>query len=168
MSEHNFAGLAFKDLLEKHPEMFDLTGVPEKIAKTIKDTQALDAKNAAARTDPKKELRKEYNRLLNEHFNLKQQAQGAENRVNESAGQIRNDEQRLTILLNEKAKTESPKGLYYIERSIVKLEEELTNEKQKYSRLRTENLNAVKALKAFDGARLVAVKAELDAPTPKV
>ncbi len=168
MSQHNYAGLAFKDLLENHPEVLDLTGLDAKINATTKASQALHAKNDAARTDPRQELRKEYNRLLNERFNLKQHAQGAENRVNESAGQIRNDEQRLTFLLNEKAKTESPKGLRNIERSIVDLEEALANEKQKYNRLRTENMNAAKGLKAFDDARLVALKAELDAPSPKV
>jgi hypothetical protein len=162
-----YFGLAAKAEQEKHPETFDITGLDEKITKTLKDCRALHAKNDAAKTDPRQELRKEYSRLLNDHFNLKQQAQGAENRVNESAGQIRNHEQRLTILLNRKAETESAIGLRNIENAIVRLEGELAEEKQKYSRLRTENLNAVKALKAFDGARLVALKAELDAPAPK-
>ena len=110
--------------------------------------------------------RKEYNRLLNDHFNLKQWVRGCEIRVNESANQIRNHEQRLNFLLMEKKATESPKGQRTIENSIVRLEGEIAEEKLKYNALRTENNQAVKQLKAFDVARLEALKAELD--TPKI
>ena len=50
MSEHNYAGLLFKTNLEKYPEVFTIN--PEKldktIAQTIKNTQALHAKNDEA------------------------------------------------------------------------------------------------------------------------
>lgn len=167
MYEHhlNYAGLLFKTNLEQHPEVFTTT--PEKldkaIAQTIKNTQALHAKNDEARSTMT-DQRKEYNRLLNDHFNLKQWVRGCEVRVNESANQIRNHEQRLNSLLIEKKATESPKGQRTIEHAIVRIEGEIAEEKLKYNSLRTENNHAVKQLKAFDVARLEALKAQLDAP----
>lgn len=166
----SYLGLYIKENLKNRPEDFIINEdeVNAKIAKTLKACQALQAKNATAKSDPKQPLREEYNKLVNDHFNLKQWVRSCETRVNESAGQIRNDEQRLNSLLIQKTKMESPTGQRTIENAIVRVEDEIAEEKTKYNKLRTENLNAVKALKAFDGARMTALKAELDAPPPKL
>jgi hypothetical protein len=167
MSEHNYAGMLFKHNIENHPDVFIIN--PEKlekaIAQTIKTTQAIHAKNDEAKGHLP-EQRKEYNRLLNDHFNLKQWVRSCEIRVNESAGQIHNLEQRLTSLLIEKKAIESPKGQRTIENAIVRLEGEIAEEKSNYNSLRTENNRAVKQLKSFDVARLEELKTELD--TPKI
>ena len=165
MSEHNYAGLFFKTNLEQHPEVFtiDEEKLNKQIAATTAKAQALHAKNDAAKeTAPDK--RKELNRLLNDHFNLKQWVLGCEIRVNESAGQIRNLEQRINTQIAEKERTESPLGKRNIEHAIVGLEGELAEEKNKYESLRRENQQAVRQLKAFDVSRIDGLKAELDAP----
>lgn len=166
MSEHNYFAMTVKAQMEKDPSVLILD--PEKLDKTIAQTvakvQALHAKNDKAKNIAP-EKRQELNRLLNEHFNLKQWVRGCEVRVNESAEQIRNLEHRINTQIAEKEKTESPLGKRNLEHGIVLLEGELAEEKNKYETLRRENLSAVKQLKAFDVSRIDALKAELE---PKV
>jgi hypothetical protein len=163
MSEHSYLGLAFKVNLEKNPKLMDLSNLDETLAATNKRIQALHAKNDRAKANAP-DKRKELNRLLNDHFNLKQWVLGCEIRVNESAGQIRNLEQRINTQIAEKERTESPLGKRNIEHAIVGLEGELAEEKNKYESLRRENQQAVRQLKAFDVSRIDGLKAELDAP----
>jgi hypothetical protein len=162
MSEHNIFPLFVKENLRTRPQDFSITDAD---IRNIEQAQA--ARRAAhdkANPPDAKEQRKEYNRLLNDHFNLKQWVRGCEVRVNESAGQIRNIEQRLNSLIIEKQQIESPLGQRNIEHAIVRLEGELADEKAKYEALRKENIQAVRQLKSFDVTRLEALKAELDAP----
>jgi predicted nucleic acid-binding Zn-ribbon protein len=168
MSEHNYAVIFFKDNLEKRPQDFTINEqqLSKQIASTIKASQELHAKNDAMK-DGRHELRKEYNRLLNDHFDLKQWVRSCENRVNESAGQIRNHETRLTLLLEQKKTMESPLGLRTLEVQLVRLEEELAHEKEHYERLKKENREAVNRLKGFNLQRIADLKKELDTPPPK-
>lgn len=165
MSEHNYFGLAATQNLKEHPEWFDRSfeAVNEAARKATVAAQALHTKNDAGKINAP-EQRNELNRLLNDHFNLKQWVRGCEVRVNESANKIRNIEQRINSLIVEKQKIESPLGQRGCEHRIVLLEGELAEEKEKYEALRKENLQAVRQLKAFDVARLEVLKAELDAP----
>jgi hypothetical protein len=170
MSEHNYFALTVKAQMEKDPSVFefDLKKFEEQQKKML---AARDARFADDNPpDPYTELRNEYNRLFNDHFNLKQWVRGCENRVNESAGQIRNIEERFNSLLEQKKTTESPLGKRNIENAMLRVEDEITAEKSKYNSLRTENVQAVKQLKAFDVVRLEALKTELDNQlnTPKV
>lgn len=164
MSQENYFALTVRAQMEKDPSVFefDLKKFEEQQKKML---AARDARFAADNPlDPHTELRKEYNRLLNDHFNLKQWVRGCEVRVNESAGQIRNIEQRINSKITEKQATESPLGQRNHERAIVNLEGELAEAKEKFEALRKENVQAVRQLKTFDVTQLEALKAELDAP----
>ena len=171
MSEHNYAGLLFKDNLRKNPDLFGHIGpdgelsesLQKQLAASAKERQARDAKNTEMRNTAQ-ELRKEYNQLRQQLFDLKQWVHSSETRLNESAGQIRNIEQQFNSLLEQKKATESPKGQHNIERTILRLETELTEEKKKHKSLSLENESAVRQLKAFDVSRIDALKAELEAP----
>jgi hypothetical protein len=165
MSEHsgNYLGMAFKANLEKNPKLMDLSNIDETIKATIGKSQALHAKNDAAKENAP-DKRKELNRLLNDHFNLKQWVKGCEVRVNESAGQIRNIELRINAEIVEKQKIESPLGQRGCEHRILLLEGELVEAKANYEKIRRENQQAARQLKNFDVSRIDALKAELDAP----
>lgn len=164
MSEHSLLPLVFKANIAKHGlKDFVLTeeSIEQATSKVIKERQALDKKNAELRNDDGA-IRKELNHLVNAHFDLKQWVKACENKINESSAQIRNLEQRLNNLIVQKQQMESPLGQRTLEHRITLLEGELAEEKKKFEKLRKENTTAIRQLKAFDVAKMEALKAELE------
>lgn len=119
----------------------------------------------------KEDLHKEYNQLRQTLFNLKQDAKCFEIRTNDAAGNVRLVEQRISDALKLK-KAASAEGNLRGERSaeqaIQRLETELVNAQEAFTKNRNWNTQAARALKAFDGhARIEELRLALDAPLPE-
>lgn len=82
-SEGSYLGMAFRDNLEKHPEVFV---IPDDIAVTIEKKQAV-RRAAEDAAKPKEPIKVELARLRNQLFLLEQGARGSETRVNNTSGQ---------------------------------------------------------------------------------
>lgn len=171
MSEHNYAALAFKHEREKNPALMDFSNLDSQIAKVIKDRQALDAKNAEARSTLP-ELRKEYNQLRQKLFDLKQDVRCYEQRCNDAAGTIRLLEQRINDGLKQKkaaAEASNFRGERSFEHQVTLLEANLTDAQEDFNKNKAWSGQAARTLKAFDGhARIAELKTILDAPLPVV
>jgi hypothetical protein len=157
MSEHNYAGLAFKDQLEQHPEVFDLTGLTEKINATTKAAHERHAANDLAR-DTKRGIntpRAIYNKLRKELFDLQEQARGAGTRLNNAAADEREFQSRVEALLIRKKKAVVDGALgeeRCIERGLLAQENELLDSRERLLALQRDNQRAVRALKDWEAA----------------
>lgn len=179
MSEQNFAGMAFRENLKRNPDFYAHIGpdggLSEQLLKQLADSakarQALDAKNAEARTN-KPDLRKEYDALRQRLFNLKQDARCYEIRTNEAANKIRNIEQNIDNLLRLKAAANEAgnlRGVRMYEQSVERVERELTDAQEEFDKNKRWSGQAVRALKAFDGvARIEELKLLLEQPVIEV
>ena len=147
----------------------DMSGLDAQIAKTIKDRQALDAKNAEERSTLP-ELRKEYNQLRQKLFDLKQDVRCYEQRCNDAAGTIRLLEQRINDILKQKkaaAEASNFRGERSFEHQVALLEANLTDAQEDFNKNKAWSGQAARALKAFDGdARIVELKLILEGSLP--
>src|SRR5260370_41964880 len=102
MSEHNYAGLIFRNEREQHPEWFTMTeeAVNAAAKRATDAAQALHKLNDAAK--PREPVRVEYNRLRKLLFDLQQHAKYMEINCNEWAGNVKLLEQRITDFLKQK------------------------------------------------------------------
>jgi septal ring factor EnvC (AmiA/AmiB activator) len=103
---------------------------------------------------PKSDPQREYDLLVQKHFNLKQNLRSSENRLNEGAGQVRLCEERIAAKVKERDSMESPLGKHNCERSIDNLEFELDDLQAKFKQLRRENAQALSDLKSFEAEKL--------------
>jgi len=164
MTTHNTFELYAKDSLAKHPEIFDLSGLDEKIAATVADSQALIALNAAARDQKDAEgleLEREYNALRLEFHNLREDARCCEIRVKEHAAKICNIEKELQTLRVILAAADNPRLEKAIKHRISLHEGELADTKDQHHRDVAYNRAAVKKLRSFDQKRLSALYSAL-------
>jgi hypothetical protein len=166
---HNYAGLAFKDQLEKHPEVFDLTGLDAKINATTKAAHERHAANDLARetklgVNTPKAI---YNKLRKELFDLQEQARGAETRVNNEAATVRMFQSQIEDLLKRKKKAVVDGALgeeRRIERGLLAQENELLDSRERLLKLQRDNHRAVQALKDWktaNGAQLAELQKEI-------
>ena len=171
MSEHNYAGLAFKENLENHPEMYDLTGLDEKPKATQQQIAARDAANKLQRETKLgiNEPRAIYNRLRKELFDLQEQARGAETRVNNEAVTVRMYQSQIEDLLKRKKKAIADGALgeeRNIERRLLAEENDLLDSRERLLKLQRNNHCAVRALKDWqtaNGAQLAELQKEIGA-----
>jgi len=164
MSEKNYAGLAFKIALEKHPETFivtdaDITSIEQGQAARRKAMDIINSKPEPARI--------EYNRLRKQLYDLQQEAKNTEIYANTAAGAVRLLETRINDLLKRK-KSATEANLLGEERTcehqIQQLETELLDVKTEFNRAVLQSARAGRALKAFDGhQRIRELKKELGA-----
>jgi predicted RNase H-like nuclease (RuvC/YqgF family) len=140
-----------------------------KVEEAAKKARA--TRDAAAPPPDKKDLQKEYNRLRQQLFDLKQNAKGFEQRTNDAAGNVELFEQRIDDLLKlKKAATaaDNLRGVRFYEHGIQQLENELADAKEDYEKNHRWSAQAARALKAFDGhGRIAELKAILDSPEKK-
>lgn len=98
---------------------------------------------------------RELDELVQRHFDLKQDARHWEIQVNESAGKIRNCEDRIKVTKKLIDKCESPLGKSNYQAALRRLETtELIDLKNELLRHRRENQKAVDALRAFEAEQL--------------
>lgn len=166
---YNYAGLAFKDQLEKHPEVFDLTGLDAKINATNRAVQERHAASDLAR-DTKLGVntpRAIFNRLRKEKFDLEEGTRGAETRVNNEAANVRMFQSQIEDLLKRKKKAVVDGALgeeRRIERGLLTQENELLDSRERLLKLQRENHRAVQALKDWktaNGAQLAELQKEI-------
>jgi hypothetical protein len=140
-----------------------------KVEEAAKKARA--TRDAAAPPPDKKDLHKEYNRLRQQLFDLKQNAKCFEVRANDAAGNIKLFEQRIDDLLKlKKAAIDAGnlRGERFYEHGIQQLEIELVDAKEDYAKNQRWSAQAARTLKAFDGhGRIAELKALLDAPEKK-
>ncbi|MGE5052910.1 MAG: hypothetical protein ACM3WP_01995 [Acidobacteriota bacterium] len=152
MSQENFAGLLFKTNLEKHPEVFTIN---ESDLSRIEQNQAQRRAQQEKDNPPAKaDLRKEYNQLRQKLFDLQQNAKCFEIRTNESAGKIRLIEERITDLIRLKKNAVAMgnlRGERTYEQSIERVEGELGNAQEEFTKNKHWSAQAARALKEFDG-----------------
>jgi hypothetical protein len=165
MSEHNYAGLQFKHNLEKHPEVFIIDdNTIKQVEETTKQIRA--KQDAEAPAPDKLDLRKEYNRLRQQLFDIQQNAKCYEIRTNEAAGQVHLIEQRITeALKNKKAAIEAHnlRGERMYEWQVTSLETELADAQVELSKNRRWSIEAGRALKNFPSHdRIAELKAMLE------
>ena len=169
MSEHNYAGMAFKANLEKDPSLMTID--LEKIEAHQKQVRA--QRDAAAPPTSKPELRKEYNALRQQLFNLQQNAKALETRTNESADKIHLLEQRLNEALKlkkEASEAGNLRGERTYERQAETLETELLDAQEEYGKNKIWNAQAARAVREFkfnQNERIAELKAILEAPATK-
>lgn len=157
----DFMNVMGKALIEQHPEDFivDPVKLSERTAEIVRSAQAIRKENLERKPAPTN--CEEYNRLRTQHFRLKEDAKYAEIRVNNSAGDIRNAEAKISVLLKQKKETDNPLHERNLERRIVVLEGELQAFKNQYADACKENKRAVEVLKAYDTTRLNELAEEL-------
>jgi len=167
--ELNYAGLVFKNAIEKNPDVFSLEGVNERIAQTIAKSQATASINAAARAEKDTEgleLEREYNELRLKLHSLKEELRGCENQVNEHAAKIRNTDKQLTtlkIMLAAATEANNPLQEKAIKHLITKAECELIDAKNAHHLACRYNRKAVKQLREFDTARIDDLRKQIEA-----
>jgi hypothetical protein len=141
----------------------DFADLAQRAAQTRAD------RDAAAPPPGKADLRKEYNDLRQRLFNLKQDAKTFEIRTNESAGRIRLIEERIDNLLRlkkEAAEMGNLRGERTYEQSLERLETELGDAQEEFSKNKAWNTQATRALKAFDGhGRIEELRLLLETPS---
>lgn len=166
----NILPLFIKENLKNRPEDFVVT---EETCRQIEQAQAKRRAQQEKNAPPpdKKDLNKEYNRLRQQLFDLKQNAKCFESRANDAAGNIKLFEQRIDDLLKlKKAATaaDNLRGVRFYEHGIQQLENELADANEDYAKNHRWSAQAARALKAFDGhGRIAELKALLDAPEAK-
>lgn len=136
-------------------------------ARGTKQAWSVIKQNDAVRGTDAKLLRVELNRLLQEHFDLKQWARSCENRINECVGQIHLHEKRLAGALAEKKTALADENLLMerlVERTILGIENDVASYTKKLSDLKAENSNCLARLRAFNRERIQELKAILDVP----
>lgn len=175
MSEHNYASLAFKHKLKDNPDLFGHIGADGELSEAFKKTQNENLKERQAlraKDDARKvvDVRKEYDRLRQELFGLKENVKNSEIRANTEANEVKGLEDRIADLLKRKiAAVENPRLESGLQHQIDRLEAELLDRKIAANQANHGSINAIQALKAFEGHKRIAeLKAELDAPAPKV
>ena len=164
MSEHNYMNLFFKENLKNRPQDFIINEdeLNKTIAKTVAASQALHAKNDASK--PKPDLRKEYNQLRKQLFDLQQYAKGAETYANNKAGEVKHRESLINDLLKQKKEAIASGNLgqeRFLEHQIVLIETELIDAKIEFNRAKHQSSNAARGLKAFDGHERIAELAKI-------
>lgn len=164
MSEHSYAGLVFKQNLERNPglmdHVFDHESVNKRTTATIQAAQDLDAKNAQLKVEP---VRVQYNTLRKQLFDLQEWAKHAEIYCNSKAGEVKQLERRITdIIKQKKAAVDNPRAERNFEHQIQLLETELLDAEKEFKRAKIQSGNAARGLKAFDGhQRIKELKKEL-------
>jgi len=116
---------------------------------------AMDKANPPAKIEPKVE----YNRLVSQLFDLKQNCKCFEIRVNDFAGQVHQLEGRITEELKEKKRCVAEgnlRGERFYEHRVELLEDELADAKTRLQGARSNNTAAIRALKVFDGHQRIA------------
>jgi hypothetical protein len=160
MTTHNLFELYLKDSVAKHPEVFNLSGLDEKIAATVANSQAITAINTEARAQKDAEgleLEREYNALRLQFHNLREDARCCEIRVKEHAAKICNIEKELQTLRVILAAADNPRLEKAIKHRISLHEGELADTKDLHHRAVAYNRSAVKMLRTFDQKRLSAL-----------
>jgi septal ring factor EnvC (AmiA/AmiB activator) len=121
------------------------------------DFDAIQRKNNernAQRDLPKSDPQREYDLLVQKHFDLKQNLRSSENHLNEASGQVHLIEERIAEKVKERDAVESPLGKRYCERAIDQLEFELDAAITNLKKLRRENSQALSDLKSFEVEKL--------------
>jgi len=123
-------------------------------------------REAAAPPPGKVDLHKEYNQLRQTLFELTQNAKTFETRANDEAGKVRLIEQRINDAIKEKkaaAEVGNLRGERTYEQAIQRLEAELADAQEEFTKNKHWSGRAARTLKAFDGhARIAELKFVLD------
>ncbi|MBZ5687218.1 MAG: hypothetical protein LAP86_19525 [Acidobacteriia bacterium] len=154
MSEQNFFGMARQVLQERNPEIFDMSGLDELLAKGAKERQALDVVNAAKRAarDGSDKPVNELARLRNELFKLELHAKHSEIYTNEIAGQVKLLETNINDALKAKKQASTAGNLgaeRNCEHNIQRLEREQTDLVKEFTRARKVSAGAAVVLKEW-------------------
>jgi hypothetical protein len=128
MSQENYFGLALKATLENNPEVFDLTGLDEQLAKAHKERQALNAKNEEAK--PKQPAAKQLRDLKNQLWLHTRACKDSETLVNNHAADVVARQLNIEDLLKRKKNADGENRLgdvRSLEGQIERVEEELAD-----------------------------------------
>ena len=162
MSEHNYAGMAFKANLEKNPDL--MTVDVAKIDQSQKTRRDWEAKNNPPKPEP---VKVEYNKLRKQLFDLQQCAKGSEVRVNDAVATVRHFEVIITNLLTQK-KAATTDGRLGDERGcehlLVAAESDLQNARENLAKWQKENSATARELRTWqadNGARLTALEKQI-------
>jgi hypothetical protein len=166
----NYFNAALRASLEKNPDLFKFDE-KEFEARQKKMRAERDAANPARDSvHPDTIPRDEYNRLNQELFNLKQDAKAFETRADEAQGQIELIEQRINRALKlKKAAVDEGnlRGERTYEQAIQRMERELVEAQEEFTKARHCSAQAARNLKAFGGhGRMAELKKQLEQPLP--
>jgi hypothetical protein len=158
MTQHNYFGMAASENLKTRPQDFivDPEELNRMINETTKKAQALHKLND---TSKPVDLRKEYNNLRKQLYDLQHATKNTEIFCNNVAGTVKQLEERITSLLRLKKKADEAGELgqaRMLEHQIVSLETELVDAKIEFTQAKTRSGNAARALKGFTGHEAIA------------
>lgn len=170
MSQQNYAGMALKLELEKHPEVFTITDE----AITAMEQRIANLRKAEEKAKPAEPVGAELRSLRKRLFDLEQNAKGLEIKVNNGAGSVQLLEERIAGALQQQKECEragNVRGEFTYERQAKQLENELNDASNQLSRDQQYSQGAARELRAFHtehGPRLKELtKAKPIATTPK-
>ena len=162
MSEHNYFGLAAKELIKNRPQDFIVT------ADTVKEVEAGAKKmrEARAKANPPQAApaRVEYNALRKQLYDLTENAKNCEIRVNNEAANVSHCLTLISGFLQAKKAAIADNRLgdeRSYEHRLVIAEGELQEARERLTKEQRYNQAAVRALRNFDPARLAELKTEL-------
>jgi hypothetical protein len=147
MSEHNYLGLLFKANLEQNPKLMDLdiTTFQQELAVRRVAAQKLNP----IKPEP---AQQELNRLRGQLFALQQNAKAYEVLVNNTSGNVREFERRITTLLKIKKEHDDANNLMgarSYEHQIQGLETELIDARENLVKEQRWNGMAARALRTW-------------------
>lgn len=164
-SGDSYLNLFIRDNLEKHPEVFTITD--ETVAHVEAHGKKFRAERDAADPPKPEPIRVELNRLRGQLFDLKQHAKNTEIRVNNTSGNIKLFEQRITEMLKEKNNQDEAgnlRGVRSAEHGIQLLENELADARDRLAKELRDNSHAARALREWktnNDARLKELQKEV-------
>jgi len=160
--ESNYFHLAAAELVKARPQDFVVN------ADTVKEVEAKCAatRKAALKANPPEAVpaRVEYNAVRKQLYDLTEHAKNCEIRLNNEAGNVSHFLTLISDLLKKKKAAITDNRLgdeRFCEHQLVKAEEELQDARERLTKEQRYNQAAVRALRNFDPARLVELKAEL-------
>jgi len=162
MSEHNYAGMAFKANLDKNPDLMTFDSVAFEKQQTAR--RVAEQKTNPIKPEP---AQQELNRLRGQLFNLTQSAEGIEQRVNDEAGTVQTFELRITAALKTKRQHEESgnlMGARTYEHQIQGLESELADARERFLKNQHYSVGAARALRTWqtdNGPRLKELQQEI-------
>jgi hypothetical protein len=156
-SSHNYFEMASRETIRQNPDLFGTAeSLVEAARKASVAAQALHTLNDASKPT---DLRKTYNDLRKQLYDLQQQAKHTEIFCNNKAGDVKHFEERIAILLRDKKKADEAGELGHarmLEHQIVNLETEVLDAKKEFDRAKKQSTYATRALKAFTGHEAIA------------
>jgi chromosome segregation ATPase len=157
MSEHNYAGLAFRATLEKNPDVF--TPITDGFINLLEQQQAARrAKDNKAK--PPEPVQAEYKRLRSQLFTLQQNVQSTEQKVTNEAGTAQLLEERIDAALKSKKGCEDAgnlRGARSYEHQIQGFETELADVRERHTTNQRYSTTAARELRTWqteNGGRL--------------